>query len=306
MVRIHQWIAPSVRRYIDECLSRGILTEEECAEAYESHLSPFRQQDLERFTRSFDASLRSLIKIIELGLAGSATFGASLEANAKELLVDAGADRLRSALGALADAATAAQQHHRALNALLVESRKELAAVVMTLDAVRAESLTDELTGLGNRKQFELSLVELIASAGPGHPLSLAIIDIDHFKLFNDTFGHSTGDQVLKIVASSLKERSRDNSIAARYGGEEFGLIMPGTGIERAMLVAEDIRQTVMSRKLKKKSSGENLGTVTISLGVAQLQADEDLHGIIERADRCLYAAKLAGRNRSSSESIQT
>ncbi len=122
--------------------------------------------------------------------------------------------------------------------------------------------------------------------------------DIDHFKNFNDSFGHLTGDQVLRLVAMSVKQNVKGQDTAARYGGEEFAIVLPNTVLRSAITVADHIRRAVMTKELMKRSTGEHLGRVTISLGVATLQKNDTPQMLIERADTCLYAAKRHGRNR--------
>jgi diguanylate cyclase len=121
---------------------------------------------------------------------------------------------------------------------------------------------------------------------------------IDHFKTFDDTYGHLTGDQVLRLVALSVKQNVKGQDMAARYGGEEFAIILPNTVLRSAVTVAEHIRRAVMSKELMKRSTGEHLGRITISIGVAMLRPGDTAQSLIGRADACLYAAKRAGRNR--------
>jgi diguanylate cyclase len=134
-------------------------------------------------------------------------------------------------------------------------------------------------------------------------PLSLLMFDIDHFKSFNDSYGHLTGDQVLRLVGLSLKHVIKGQEVTARYGGEEFAVVLPNTALRQALTVADHIRRTVMAKELKKKSTGEILGRVTISVGVSMLKPGDDTDALIGRADACLYAAKRNGRNRVICES---
>src|SRR6185295_19397379 len=120
---------------------------------------------------------------------------------------------------------------------------------------------------------------------------------------FNDSYGHLTGDQVLRLVAISVKQNVKGQDIAARYGGEEFAVVLPNTVLRSAITVADHIRRAVMTKELMKRSTGEHLGRVTISLGVATLRKSDTAQSLIERTDICLYAAKRAGRNRVVSES---
>jgi diguanylate cyclase len=126
--------------------------------------------------------------------------------------------------------------------------------------------------------------------------------DVDHFKKFNDSYGHLTGDQVLRLVAMSVKQNVKGQDTAARYGGEEFAVVLPNTVLRSAITVADHIRRAVMTKELMKRSTGEHLGRVTISVGVATLQNADTVQTLIERADSCLYAAKRNGRNRVISE----
>ena len=128
--------------------------------------------------------------------------------------------------------------------------------------------------------------------------MSLMLTDIDHFKTFNDNFGHLTGDQVLRLVAMSVKHNVKGKDTTARYGGEEFAVILPNTILRAAVTVAEHIRRAVMAKELMKRSTGEHLGRMTISIGVATLRKGDTGQSLIERADTCLYAAKRHGRNR--------
>lgn len=128
--------------------------------------------------------------------------------------------------------------------------------------------------------------------------MSLMLTDIDHFKTFNDNFGHLTGDQVLRLLAMSVKHNVKGEDTTARYGGEEFAVILPNTILRAAVTVAEHIRRAVMAKELMKRSTGEHLGRMTISIGVATLRKGDTGQSLIERADTCLYAAKRHGRNR--------
>jgi diguanylate cyclase len=127
-------------------------------------------------------------------------------------------------------------------------------------------------------------------------------VDIDHFKQFNDLYGHVTGDQVLRLVGSVMRAALPGAATLARFGGEEFVVILPGIDLSGAVACGENIRSSIEQRHLLRRSSGESLGRVTISLGVVTLCVGESPTSLLERADRCLYEAKHAGRNRTASE----
>jgi diguanylate cyclase len=128
------------------------------------------------------------------------------------------------------------------------------------------------------------------------------LTDIDHFKKFNDSYGHLTGDQVLRLVAGAVRQNVKGQDFTARYGGEEFAIILPDTTLHSATTVADHIRRTVMNKDLMKRSTGEHLGRVTVSIGIATLGPADSPQSLIERADVCLYAAKRSGRNRVIAE----
>ena len=154
-----------------------------------------------------------------------------------------------------------------------------------------------------SRKFFDSALARAMAEARKNaQPLSLLMMDIDHFKSFNDKFGHLTGDQVLRLVALVVKQNVKGQDVAARYGGEEFVVALPDTALKAALTVAEHVRHAVMNKELMKRSSGERLGRVTISIGVAAFRPADTAQTLIERADICLYVAKRHGRNRVMNE----
>ena len=169
-------------------------------------------------------------------------------------------------------------------NAALYRSLCELAA-------------TDGLTGLYNHQHFFSRLRGAVSLARrSGQPLSVIMIDIDHFKLVNDQFGHAQGDTVLRAVASLLRGAARKEDIAARYGGEEFAVILPNTGAEGATHLAERFRVRVQELEFHRD---ERSFSVTVSLGIADFEPGLDPEVLVDRADQALYSAKSQGRNRT-------
>ena len=167
------------------------------------------------------------------------------------------------------------------------------------LDGTKEETLLDDLTRLRNRRWFDANLSKEIETARTkGLPLSLAFLDIDHFKRINDTFGHSSGDVILTSLGQVLRENVKGRDTPVRYGGEEFVLVLPRTKLAGAKTLTEQIRKDFEKRYWVHKLTGRPIGVVTASFGVAQLRDNETAEMLIERADANLYAAKQSGRNR--------
>ena len=185
-----------------------------------------------------------------------------------------------------------------ALEANFLQTTKDLDQIKDSLKQAEEHSNTDALTGLANRRSLDAFLrTAQITAMEAGTPLSILMIDIDHFKRFNDSYGHQVGDQVLRLVAKVLAESVRECDLAARYGGEELMAILPGATLEVCEEVAERIRHRVGEARLTRRTTGEEISSVTISVGVAQFRMGETADGMIERGDKALYQAKRQGRN---------
>ena len=294
-----------LNKVINETLARnGTLTEADLEQLYESYLSQIRTSDrIDKVGARVIGEIDDVMNLITDGLGISATYEESLSGATEKLKTTDSREQLRPIIESLVAATREMRETNKALEDRLQLSKTEISNLQQSLDAIRAESLTDPLTGLGNRKYFDRSIERAVEQALlNGEPLSLLMFDIDHFKSFNDSYGHLTGDQVLRLVALSLKQTIKGQDITARYGGEEFAVVLPSTGLRQALTVADHIRRAVMAKELKKKSTGEILGRVTISVGVSILKSTDDTDSLIERADACLYAAKRNGRNRVISE----
>ena len=243
--------------------------------------------------------LETVAKAIQAAQKSSDIYGATLAGASKELSASQEGPAIKKLVDNLSAATRKVQRENRALEKRLHESTAEVGRLREHLEQVRRDATTDALTNLANRKAFDDELDRARQSAQvSGEPLTLAVVDIDHFKRFNDTWGHQTGDQVLRYVASVIGRMCAPPRFAARYGGEEFGMIFPGETAATVRLVLEEVREEVSSRMLKRRSTNEDLGAVTISAGISQFQGDETIHSLIERADSALYNSKRTGRNR--------
>jgi diguanylate cyclase len=292
---------PELNKIINETLARnGKLTEADLEQIYETYLSQIKTSDrIDKVGARVIGEIDDVMTLITDALGMSASYDDSLSGATQELSVAQKPDQVKAIIESLVKSTREMRDTNKALEDRLSLSKTEISNLQQSLEAIRAESLTDPLTGLGNRKYFDRSIDAAVQNAlANGEPLTLLMFDIDHFKSFNDSYGHLTGDQVLRLVGMSLKQSIKGRDITARYGGEEFAVVLPNTALRQALTVADNIRRAVMAKELKKKSTGEILGRVTISVGVSLLKSDDDTDSLIERADACLYAAKRNGRNR--------
>ena len=190
-----------------------------------------------------------------------------------------------------------------ALEANFLQTTKDLDQIKDSLKEAEQHSTTDALTGLANRRALEAFLrAAQITAMEAGTPLSILMLDVDHFKQFNDGYGHQVGDQVLRLVAKVLQENVRDCDLAARFGGEELMAILPGAAIDAGIEVAERVRRRIADARLTRRTTGEEISSVTVSMGVAQFRMGETADGLIARCDKALYQAKRKGRNRTVRE----
>jgi diguanylate cyclase len=245
--------------------------------------------------------LESVSKAIQDAQKSNAAYGKTLVGAAKELDSD-DVSKIKAVVSGLTEATRRVQKENKSLENRLAESTAEVDRLREHLEQVRRDATTDGLTNLANRKAFDEELDRACSEADEaGTTICLAVLDIDHFKGFNDTWGHQTGDQVIRYVASVIGRVAAPPRFAARYGGEEFAMIFPR---ESASIVAgtlEEIRVEVSSRMLKRRSTNEDLGAITISSGFAERRPGESGHSVMERADAALYTSKRGGRNRVSS-----
>lgn len=176
----------------------------------------------------------------------------------------------------------------------LVNAEQEIARLKSQLQESQQEALYDALTGLCNRRYFDSELASKLQMG----KVSLTLIDIDHFKKINDNYGHQMGDLVLKAVAKKLQASCRDNAQVFRYGGEEFAVLLPNADLKKARHMADVMRRAIEKITVKDRRTGNALGDITVSAGVAQRAEGESASDMIERADKYLYQAKNLGRNR--------
>lgn len=290
---------------VDHLLDRdGRLSDTEARRIHDEFLSPSGQADaVEEIGSQLSSEIKQAMAVIAAAAGTTGAYGESLEGVATRIAdTQTGAD-LKMVIKTLAQASREMQRNSVELEDKLADSEQQINALNERLEELRNESRTDALTGIANRMCFDETLEAEIANVDETQEeLCLCLGDVDRFKQFNDTYGHQTGDRVLRLVASAIAGHVKGRDLAARFGGEEFAIILPQTNLRAAVTVADQIRERVHAKELIKKSTGESLGSITMSFGVARYRHGEPIEDLVARADACLYAAKNAGRNRVKCE----
>lgn len=267
---------------------------------YEKYVSGFNS-DTDRLIRdNAQRILNDVMRHAEEADSKAHDYGDQLEQSVR-LLDSPGAETLRAVVTHLQSDTHSMRAAVQSLQSHLQHSQQEIEKLRIELENARAESLTDPLTGALNRRGFESKFSGLLEDPDlEQKQISLIMLDIDHFKKINDTHGHLFGDKVIRAVAEVLKANSKGKDAVARLGGEEFGVLLPETSLNGARMLADKIRQTVERGRIRRLDSREEVGGITISLGVAERVLSEDASAFVNRADRALYISKESGRNRVS------
>jgi diguanylate cyclase len=279
----------------------GSISQQDADDVYTTHITKVGlSRDVVDLIQRFEEEVSRLSSVIDESGENANDAGEKLARLSTELKLKSGD---QPALAALLDSVISVTRTVRDANEKLeqqlAQSSEEVDTLRRNMERIQKEAMNDPLTGVKNRKTFDQEIERCILSARKeGEPLALMMADVDHFKRFNDQWGHQTGDHVLRLVAEVMKANVKGKDTLARYGGEEFSIILPGTTLENAKMLADRMRRAIESRRLKKRRTEEDLGLITISIGVAQWRPNEPSDTLIERADSCLYMAKAAGRNR--------
>ncbi len=290
---------PELARALDTVFANdGVWNEEAAAEIYGRFFAQPDAAQLQSAGASLTTEIDTILRTVKQAGQQTASYGQALDVVKGQMDRGLDASMLQAVVHQLTAATRSMRARTEALQTQLNQSSTEVAALRQAVEAIRHEAQTDALTGLANRKHFDECLTAAARDANEtNEEMCVVIGDVDHFKTFNDTWGHQTGDQVLRLVAHCFSENVKGRDTAARYGGEEFVLILPATTLSNARGLAEQIRRVVQTKKVIKRSSGETLGSITISLGVARHRLGEDPLETVRRADACLYTAKRTGRN---------
>lgn len=293
---------PDLIRAIDKLIAEnGEFGSYENAELFEKFFGFTKEgARIQEASEQIDTSVKEVSSFLSEAAEGTESFKSTLEESLEEIRGAGSADDLKHVVDALQKETGEMLIRSRNLEERLKSTTSEIDLLRRNLEEVRREAMTDALTGIANRKYFDIHLrTSVLHAMENGAPLTLVLVDIDHFKKFNDNYGHQTGDDVLRLVAHTLASNIKGRDTAARYGGEEFGIILPDTMLETGRILAEKIRTSISSKRFRKKQTGEELSSITISLGLAQYRPGEALVDFIQRSDDALYQAKRTGRNKA-------
>ncbi len=300
---------PGLKNDLDRLLAKlESVSAASSLDLFEKHFGTEAEaKAMERIGADLTKALADIGENLENAGENTSTFADQLQAADGSLnsLGDASNSSVRKIVEGLIRATSDMAARNRSLEESLQTSSKQVIALQSHLHQVRAEAMTDALTGIANRRFFDMRLHEhRLRAQAEGTNLSLMLVDIDHFKRFNDSHGHRVGDQVLKAVGSALKSAAIGEELPARYGGEEFAVLMPGLSGEMALLRAERLRLNLANQYLRPKPTGESFGRITVSIGIAHYRPGETGDHLVSRADSALYQAKRQGRNRVVIDSL--
>jgi len=272
---------------------------------YQKYLSDKKDEEAVRQAGDqIQQALEEIAAVLDTVKDSTAEYGENLSGVTDKIRGARSLDDLQDVVKNLVKDTRKMAEENRRLEDQISNSSVQVEELRRDLDSVRREAMTDGLTGLANRKNFDDGLRGAILHAMEEQvPLTLLMMDIDYFKQFNDNYGHQVGDQVLRLVGRSLTDGIKGRDTAARYGGEEFAIILPETQLKGGLIVAENLRRAVASKEIVNRTTNENLGQITISVGVAEYTPGEQMADLIERADAALYTAKHNGRNQVAAAS---
>ncbi|MCL1048949.1 GGDEF domain-containing protein [Shewanella abyssi] len=295
-----------LKRAIDGLLANEVrFTTDVCDGLFTTYIQQSSPELMEHVQIETQMLINSLLSKIAGMSQGNIKFSTSLQKFDKTLKNNPSPEVLQSIVDDIATELDGIINDNIAMDQSLTSINQEVGALKKEMLDLRSVVMTDQLTSLKNRRAFDEEVISHIETFNQQEiKSSLLVVDIDHFKRFNDVHGHLIGDKVLTYVAQALKQSVKGDDFVARYGGEEFVILLSNTGIAEAKIVAENVRKKIAQRNLTiGKEKKMPLGNITVSVGCASLKLEDSKDSYFIRADEALYRAKSAGRNRVITES---
>jgi diguanylate cyclase len=285
---------------IDRHLKDGTLTHENAVKLFVTFFFVCSEEVTDGLRGELLDTLTEVISSL-IDIAGKSTLSnKQLEAHIKTLSTTQSTQNVLSVVSSIIHVTRQFVDDTKQLETDLLVTSKGLNTLKNELAHARIEASTDSLTGLLNRRGFDEQLKKMLydrRKSGAGFCILMA--DIDNFKHVNDNYGHLFGDKILQLFAKLLTDKTRSTDYVARFGGEEFILILPETSMDNAYIVAENIRKAVEKLQVRNTKTGDIIGAITASFGVAAHRFDEIANDLVDRCDSALYKAKQTGRNKT-------
>ena len=279
------------------------FTEEKNEILYGRFCAESDEAELRKLTKDLQQVLVTVLGEVTDLSGQTEKYDAVVSKSVDKLSEDASVQEIKSVVSEIIDETKEIGKSGKAIKEKLKETTEELKTLQQEFEQAKTAAQVDFLTGVANRRAFDETLAASSDQAdSDGSDLCLLMIDIDHFKKFNDEHGHLIGDEVLKFVTKKIKTFVRGGDFLARFGGEEFAVILPRTPLPGARTVAEHIRAFFSQATLKAATTSQKLGVLTVSIGAARYRPGESAGDFVNRSDQALYLAKNTGRNRVATE----
>lgn len=293
-----------LKQAIDDILGQhATVPLEMCEDLYRRFLAPTDSTELEQIRESLRRMLAELLQHILDAGGETSRYKEILQQYSGRAIQGAGRDKIREIVANLLKETQTMEQSGAVLEKKLEVGAQEIEQLRKDLERVREEATSDALTGLGNRRAFDLELERAVAHAEEANAdLCFLFIDIDYFKRYNDLHGRMVGDEILRFVSRNIKQCVRGRDFTCRFDSDEFIVLLPGTGLFGAMSVATNIQTAVSSQSLRRRSTKDHIGAVTLSIGVTNFHKGESNEEFLKRAAQALLRAKSTGRNRIVSD----
>lgn len=285
---------------VDELLAEDNgISQQQSKALYEQFFDRGKDQAaLQEMRQDLRRVLTEVLNFVSAGAATSANSTHKLKSCLERLSPDMSQDEFRAVIDQVLEETRIAVSSGDLLTERLNSAVADIQGLKKDLEQAKIEAKTDTLTKLANRKAFDELLLKVTQDAdNTGIEVCIIFCDLDLFKNINDTHGHLVGDQVLKVVASSLKGAVKGRDLVVRYGGEEFAILLLNTSLSNVKKLAENIRLDIASKRIQRKDTRESLGMITMSFGIARYFPNEGSESFMQRADRALYMSKRKGRN---------
>ncbi|MEM7069161.1 MAG: GGDEF domain-containing protein [Pseudomonadota bacterium] len=291
----------NLRKLADEIIAeKGSLTREDLERIYSETLdSPGKFHDVQLDTgKKLNSELDEISTLVEKYMTANTEYSSCLNESVRDLSSVESAGDLKGMIANLIRENENMRDQTLELSKSLENSKGQIYDLKMCLTAAIEDSMKDPLTDIGNRRWLERSLSKVLETSDFNiEKYCLVLIDLDHFKKINDTFGHLVGDKVLRYFGSILNKSIKGQNICARYGGEEFAILLSGYELDKAVGFMNEIRKKLEGSNLVLSNTKKSIGTVTASFGVTTVKNGDTMEELLDRADELLYSAKSAGRN---------